>query len=198
VQGTINVFSDDTIGMQSIVEYLYSLGHQRIAYVASNLNFGFAARRYQGYCQGMKKCGLKVDDTLVFEGTYKEKPDEFFASIKKILSGRLGVTAICTSSDFQAQAAMHIIQHLGKMVPEDISITGYGALELGNYTFPTLTTIKQPFEEMGMTAAGNLIKAIRGDKFESTVQIPTELLIRNSSRPAKFLTLKNQNQVKSE
>jgi LacI family transcriptional regulator len=191
MQGTNNVFSDDTIGMQSVVEHLYSLGHQRIAHIANDLHLGFAARRYQGYCRGMKKCGLKVDDALLFEGIYKEKPDEFFAFVKKTLSGRLGATAICTSSDFQAQAAMHIVQYLGKKVPEDISITGYGALELCNYTFPTLTTIKQPFEEMGMAAAENLIKAISGEQFESTVQIPTELLIRNSSGPAKIPTNKH-------
>ncbi len=198
IHGTINVFSDDTIGMQSMVEHLHSLGHQRIAHISHGLHLGFAARRYQGYCRGMKKCGLKVDDAFLFEGIYKEKPDEFFAFVNKILSGRLGATAICTCSDFQAQAAMHIVQHQGKMVPEDISITGYGALELCNYTFPTLTTIKQPFEEMGIAAAGNLIKAIRGEKFESIIQIPTELLIRNSTGPAKFLTIKNRNLVKSE
>jgi DNA-binding LacI/PurR family transcriptional regulator len=190
-QGTINVFSDDTIGMQSVVEHLYSLGHQRIAHISNGLHSGFAARRYQGYCRGMKKCGLKVDDALLFEGIYKEKPDDFLAFVKKTLSGRLGATAICTSSDFQAQAAIHIIQHLGKKVPEDISITGYGALELSNYTFPNLTTIKQPFEKMGMTAANELIKAIRGESFESTVQIPTELMIKNSTGPAKFPTNKN-------
>ncbi len=198
MQGTINVFSDDTIGMQSIVEHLHSLGHQRIAHIANDLHLGFAARRYQGYRLGMKKCGLTCDDALLFEGTYKGNPGEFLAFVKKTLSGRFGATAICTSSDFQAQAAIHIIQHLGKRVPEDISITGYGALELCNYTFPTLTTIKQPFEAMGIAAASNLIKTIRGEKFESTIQIPTELLISNSTGPAKLLNLKNRNQVKSE
>jgi DNA-binding LacI/PurR family transcriptional regulator len=198
MQGTINVFSDDIIGMQSVVEHLYSLGHQRIAHISNGLHLGFAARRYHGYCLGMKKCGLQIDDALLFEGIYKKKTDEFLAFFKKILSDKLGVTAVCTCSDFQAQAAMYIIQHLGKSVPEDISVTGYGALESCNYTFPPLTTIKQPFEKMGMAAANELIKAIRGESFESTVQIPTELVIKNSTGPAKLLNLKNRNQVKSE
>jgi DNA-binding LacI/PurR family transcriptional regulator len=51
---------------------------------------------------------------------------------------------------------------------------------------------------MGMAAANELIKAIRGESFESTVQIPTELVIKNSTGPAKLLNLKNRNQVKSE
>jgi LacI family transcriptional regulator len=186
--GTVNVFSDDAIGMQSMVEHLASLGHRRIAHISNGLNFGFAARRYQGYCQGMENCGLKVDDSLLFEGIYKEKPDEFLAFVKKTLSVRQGVTAICTCSDFQALAALNIVQALGKRVPEDISITGYGALELSNNTFPTLTTVKQPFEEMGMAAADNLIKAIRGEKFESTMQVPTELVIRDSSGTARGTT----------
>lgn len=183
--GIVNVFSDDTIGMQTIVEHLHSLGHKRIAHISNSLKIGAAARRYQGFCQGMKKCGLAVDDTLLFEGLYEEKTEEFYAFIKRIVSGKSGVTAICSWSDYQALSAMNIVQALGKKVSEDISITGYGDLLFCRNSFPTLTTVKQPFEKMGMAVADNLIKAIQGDQFESIIQVPTELVINKSSGIAK-------------
>jgi LacI family transcriptional regulator len=198
IHGTINVVSDDTIGMQSVVEHLHSLGHQRIAHIANGLHLGFAARRYQGYCQGMKKCGLAVDDALVLEGLYETSPEEFHAFIQKIVSGEILATAITVSTDFQALTAMNILQSSGKKVPDDISIAGYGDMLFSQSSFPALTTVKQPFEKMGMTAANELIKAIRNESFESTIEVPTELVIRNSTGPAKFSTLKNRNQVKSE
>jgi LacI family transcriptional regulator len=183
--GTVNVFSDDAAGMQSMVEHLHSLGHKRIAHIANGLNLGFAARRYQGFCQGMKKCCLTHDNSLLFEGLYETKQKEFHAFVKKIVSGRLSATAICHSTDFQALTAMNIVQSLGKRVPADISVTGYGDMLFCLSSFPNLTTVKQPFEKMGMAAANNLIKAIQGNQFESTVQVPTELVIRDSSGPAK-------------
>ncbi len=183
--GTVNVFSDDAAGMQSMVEHLHSLGHKRIAHIANGLNLGFAARRYHGFCQGMKKCGLVHDNSLLFEGTYEVKQNEFHAFIKRIVSGKLSATAICHSTDFQALTTMNIIQALGKRVPDDISITGYGDMSFCQNSFPSLTTVKQPFEKMGMAAADELIKAIRGENFESTVQVPTELVIRDSGGKAK-------------
>ena len=198
IHGTINVFSDDTIGMQSAVEHLHSLGHQRIAHIANGLHLGFAARRCQGFRQGMKKCGLAVDDALFFEGLYETCPEEFQAFIQKIVSGGILATAITASTDFQALTAMNILQSSGKKVPDDVSITGYGDMLFSQSSFPALTTVKQPFEKMGMAAANELVKAIRGETFESTVQIPTELVINNSTGPAKSLTLKNRNLVKSE
>lgn len=183
--GIINVFSNDTIGMQTMVSHLYSLGHKRIAYISSGLNLGFAARRYQGYCQGMKMCGLEVDDTLRFEAAYGKAPELFYMFIKKIVSGRHCATAICADSDVRAQTAMNMVQSLNKKIPEDISIAGYAYLQLCNDSFPTLTTVKQPFEKMGMAAADNLIKAIQIRQFESTIQIPTELVIQKSSGSAK-------------
>ena len=179
--GTVNVFSDDIIGMQTIVEHLHSLGHKRIVHIANNLNSGYAGRRYQGFCQGMKKCGLALDDTLLFEGLYETNTKEYCAFMKKIASGKLLATALCTTSDFQSLNAMNMIQSLGKRVPEDFSIVGYADMVFCRSSFPALTTVKQPFEKMGMAAADNLIKAIRGEQFESTIQVPTELVIRNSS-----------------
>ena len=189
--GTVNVFSDDIAGMQTIVEHLHSLGHKRIAHIAINLNLGYAARRYQGYCQGMKKCGLALDDTLLFEGQYETKTEEYCAFMKKIASGKLLATALCTSSDYQSLHSMSMIQSLGKRVPEDFSIVGYADMVFCRSSFPALTTVKQPFEKMGMAAADNLIKAIRGEQFESTIQVPTELVIRNSSGLAR-VTAKKQ------
>ncbi|MFA6294572.1 MAG: LacI family DNA-binding transcriptional regulator [Victivallales bacterium] len=186
--GTVNVFSDDNLGMLSMVEHLHSLGHKRIAHISNGLNLGFAARRYHGFCQGMKKCGLALDDSLLFEGLYETKQKEFHAFVKKIVSGRLSATAICHSTDFQALTTMNIVQSLGKRVPDDISITGYGDMSFCQNSFPSLTTVKQPFEKMGMAAADELIKVIKGEKFEPTVQVPTELVIRDSGGLVRVTT----------
>ncbi len=179
--GTVNVFSDDKAGMASMVEYLYSLGHRQIAHISNVLSPGYSVRRYQGFCQGLKRHGIVIDNSLFFEGVLQTHPEEFNAFIQKIVSGELQATAITASTDFHALTAMTMIQALGKKVPNDISITGYADMSFCQSSFPTLTTVRQSFEKMGIAVADELIKAIRGEKFESNIQVPSELVIRDSS-----------------
>ena len=183
--GTVNVFSDDKAGMESMVDYMHSLGHRQIAHISNGLNFGYSVSRYQGFCQGLKTHGIAIDDSLFFEGILQSHLSEFKAFIQKIVSGELQATAITADTDFHALTAMTMIQALGKKVPEDISITGYADMSFCQNSFPALTTVRQPFEKMGIAVADELIKVIRGEKFESSIQVPTELVIRDSTGKAR-------------
>ena len=168
-----------------MVEYMHSLGHRQIAHISNGLNFGYSVRRYQGFCQGLKTHGIAIDDSLFFEGILQSHLSEFKAFIQKIVSGELQATAITADTDFHALTAMTMIQALGKKVPEDISITGYADMSFCQNSFPALTTVRQPFEKMGIAVADELIKVIRGEKFESSIQVPTELVIRDSTGKAR-------------
>ena len=53
---------DNRRAAQMIVEHFVSKGHKRIAYVGGELELNANARdRYQGYLDGMKEAGLRVD-----------------------------------------------------------------------------------------------------------------------------------------
>jgi LacI family transcriptional regulator len=180
--GAVNVFSDDIFGMESVVEHLHRLGHRRIAHVTNGLDLGYCARRYQGFRQGLQKCGLAFDESLLFEGYYEVRPHDFVAFVVRIASERLA-TAICVASDFEALTVMGILQSHGIRVPEEISVTGFADMGFCKSCYPALTTVRQPYEEMGAAAAGELVKAIRGERFQARVDIPTELVARDSSGP---------------
>ncbi|MCX6970701.1 MAG: LacI family DNA-binding transcriptional regulator [Verrucomicrobia bacterium] len=178
--GVVNVFSDDILGMESVVEHLHGLGHRRIAHVSNGLDLGYGARRYQGFLQGMEKYGLVFDESLLFSGYYEVRPHDFVAFVDRIASGRLA-TAICVATDFEALTVMSILQSRGVKVPEEISVTGFADMGFCKNCYPALTTVRQPFEEMGAAAAAELIKVIRGQPFQARVEVPTELVVRDSS-----------------
>jgi LacI family transcriptional regulator len=72
----------------------------------------------------------------------------------------------------------------GLRVPEDISVVGFDDIQSAAFHNPSLTTIRQPLNQMGIEAARILLQRIRGtEAFEDTVPIQPELVIRESTCP---------------
>ena len=52
--------------MENVVDYLVRLGHRKIAYVTMNYDEQTTVRdRYEGYCIGLEKNGIKIEEDLV-------------------------------------------------------------------------------------------------------------------------------------
>jgi LacI family transcriptional regulator len=72
----------------------------------------------------------------------------------------------------------------GLRVPEDVSVVGFDDVLAAAYYNPSLTTIRQPLQQMGIVAARILLQRIRGQvDFPTSVPILPELVIRESTCP---------------
>ncbi len=58
------------------------------------------------------------------------------------------ITAVFAMSDIMALGAIRALQDHGLRVPQDISVTGYDGIALGQYSVPRLTTIRQNKEQL--------------------------------------------------
>jgi DNA-binding LacI/PurR family transcriptional regulator len=107
--------------------------------------------------------------------------EEGFQLGKELLSLKDFPSAIFVTSDITATGVMQAIYEERLRVPEDISIVGFDDA-LAMYTAPPLTTVAQPFEEMGEVAINLIIDRLRDKNIESQrrVILKPELVIRNS------------------
>lgn len=71
-------------------------------------------------------------------------------------------SAVFTISDTMAIAAIKALEDNGRRVPEDCSVIAIDGLPVSEYTIPTLTTMVQPAEEMGMESVSILLKMLEG------------------------------------
>jgi len=69
------------------------------------------------------------------------------------------------------------------VVPRDVSVVGFDDVEGAAHFIPPLTTVRQPFAELGRRCMALLLDAFAGVTPEST-QIPPILVVRSSSGPA--------------
>jgi LacI family transcriptional regulator len=66
-------------------------------------------------------------------------------------------------------------------LPRDVSVIGYDDIELAGYTFPPLTTVRQPAAEIGATAANAIIDHLDNDvPLPNAVALKPELIVRAS------------------
>jgi LacI family transcriptional regulator len=74
-------------------------------------------------------------------------------------------------------------------VPEDVSIIGFDDVPLSQLTWPELTTVRQPREELARAALPLLMRQIKGETNRpEIVSLKPQLIIRQSTAPAPKLS----------
>ncbi|MFC5774960.1 LacI family DNA-binding transcriptional regulator [Ectobacillus antri] len=176
------VFSDNRLGSKMAVDYLYSLGHTKIAHIAGHEKTFAGQQRLQGYLESMKTLSLDVVEDYVVDGDYFSHEGGYLA-MKQLLALESPPTAIYAASDSLAIGAIEAIRDHGFDVPKDFSMIGYDDIALARYMNPKLTTIRQNTHEIGQKAAELLLKQINTkEKLIEQVKIPVELIVRESCR----------------
>lgn len=171
---TVSISLDNPKGSEMGVDFLIEKGKRRIAYIQGQEFLQLYRDRFEGYKRALEKNGIPYDESLFWSG-YKD--GEFCASdvVKEKLSGGINVDAIFCSSDNLATTTMHALYEMGYKIPDDIALVGYDNVPISQLLIPRLTSIGQPFKEMGRKAVDVLIDMIEGkerDKNESLVFDP--------------------------
>jgi LacI family transcriptional regulator len=92
-----------------------------------------------------------------------------------------------------AIGAIRALKDHGLRVPEDVSVAGFDDVLTAAYHNPSLTTIRQPLQQMGIVAARILLQRIRGQvDFPTSVAILPELVIRESTCPPNPKRIRNK------
>ncbi len=142
---------------------------------------GCAREREAGYRAALAQYGLPVDETLIQEGNFFQS--DGYAAGEALLRLPTPPTAIFASNDVMAFGVMEIVRERGFKIPDDVSIVGFDDIPQAAYVHPSLTTVRQPLEEMGRAAARNLLTLIEdSDYAPQRVELPVELIVRESCR----------------
>jgi DNA-binding LacI/PurR family transcriptional regulator len=171
---------DGAAGIVQAVNYLYDLGHRRIAIIAwpeSSLTGGI---RLSGYFEGMHARGIEPDPLWIARGEHSAAFGRQAAAAFLSLEASRRPTAIIAISDLMATGAMLEIQDRGLEIPRDLSVIGFDDVPMSQYLRPSLTTLRQPIWEIGQLAIEHLLKQINGERFSEKKLLPPELIIRDS------------------
>jgi LacI family transcriptional regulator len=111
--------------------------------------------------------------------------EEGTLSIQKLLQNEVAPDGIFCANDTTALSVIIHLKEKGIKVPEDIAIVGFSNEPFSEVVTPSISTVKQPGFMIGQKAAQLLIQQILHNNENSeykTIVMPTELIIRESSR----------------
>lgn len=142
--------------MQEVVARLVSMGHRRITLISGQLAASDRAQqRQRGFCAGMAAQGL--DGSQWLEVPFVETAVQ---EIHALLEHTPRPTALVCSNDLIAIRSLRAAHLAGLRVPQDISITGFDGIALGEDLTPMLSTVTQPNTNIGRCAVELLVKAL--------------------------------------
>ena len=161
--GKTAIVSDNAKSMEEIVDYLYGLGHRRIAMIHGE--DGEVTRlRLAGFRRACRKYGIELPEEYVIPARFREPKDSGQAT-RRLLAMEQRPTCILYPDDISYLGGLTEIESQGLSVPNDISCFGYDGIRLSGLLRPSLATYHQGAQEIGRRAAEELISAIEDPKY---------------------------------
>jgi len=183
-------------GAMLAVRTLLKLGHERIAMAITQEQAASIHERIEGYRQALWEADLSYRESHLFRVCDAGSSDSgtFGArELRRVLAEPDPPTAVFAVNDMLALHLLEASKELGVDVPGKLSIIGFDWLMRWQPSGGHLSTVAQPFEEIGRAAAQRLLEIARSTVrptarhilLEASVVLKDTTAARNESAPTK-------------
>lgn len=178
--GGSSVLVDEREGIREILEYLYSLGHRRIAMVSPFFEeiypYCIGGERCKGFLENALRLGIQPvtvrihfrqfhqDSWLGADFDLHDGSDPFYVEGTGFSDElfRHGVSAVVCYDDFVMEL-LYKAHKFGIAIPKELSVVAYNDLPFLKRTIPPTSSFRIPAEEMGTLAARILVEKLQGN-----------------------------------
>ncbi|MFE4758179.1 LacI family DNA-binding transcriptional regulator [Streptomyces mirabilis] len=169
-------------GGMAATEHLLKLGHRRIAMIEGRHDALCNTARLHGYQAALTGAGVTPDPCLIKRGAFRFEPA--YAAAVELFALDEPPTAVFCGNDLEAFGVIEAARVHGLRVPDDVSVVGFDDTAAAATSAPPLTTVRQPFAEIGRTALRSLLRLAAGQPLDShRMELATQLVVRASTAP---------------
>jgi DNA-binding LacI/PurR family transcriptional regulator len=167
---------DQIAGARLATRHLIELGHTEIMHISGPQDWIEAEARMQGYLEEITEAELRVRAPILGDWSAHFG---YYAGLE-LLRFR-DFTAVFAGNDQMALGFIHACRDMGLDVPGDISVVGFDDIPEAAHFYPTLTTVRQNFAEVGRRAISHLLAELQGQGELAHESIEPELIVRGST-----------------
>jgi LacI family transcriptional regulator len=186
-RGQCSVSVDDVLGGDLAVSHLLTVGHEDIAYISGPRAIRQVADRYEGALRAYERAGRTAEELRMIDvGSLNVAAGQKAGAEIADLAAAERPTAVFCCNDLIALGVLQEMTRNRIRVPEDISIIGYDDIDFAAAAAVPLTSVRQPRQQLGHTAARLLLDEAADDDTHQHRQVifEPELVVRQSSAPA--------------
>ncbi len=181
------VLADYKMGMEQAVGHLAGLGHREIGYVGGGIEESGTKSRLQAFLRALQTQGLAARREHFVHAPWEA--EAMVAALQtQFAAMKAPPTAFVAATDAAALLVLRAARSCGWQVPRDLSVVGFGNLQMSSLSDPPLTTVRQPFNEMGALATRQLLDRVEVANEDANASavlggalVPTFLVVRQST-----------------
>lgn len=148
---------DQRLGSELATRHLTAAGHRRITMLSGSADWFDAQARVAGFHAELAASGIDPEAVVVGDWTAEYGYD--YARL--LLTGDLPDAVVC-GNDSMAMGMLAAFRESGVRVPDDVAVVGFDDIEGAAWTAPPLTTVHQPFSDLGVLTIETLVAAVDG------------------------------------
>lgn len=166
-------------GARAVAHHFVERAYKKILFISGPRRNADAQDRYAGFRLGLIESGYSEANIVFAQGEYT--PESGYRCAKQCLPNS-GIEAVFASSDQEALGVLTYCASNRIQVPTDVAVAGYDDQEYAAYTWPTLTTVKQPMWEIGKQAVEQLVRLREGGEMPNNdIILAPKLVVREST-----------------
>lgn len=171
---------DNRGGAAALGRAVVERGHRVVGVVSGPPSLTVTLDRLAGFAGALAETGVDLPEERIVATDFSR--DGGAAGMRELLARAPELTAVFALNDVTAVGAMAALHEAGREVPDDVSLVGFDDIPLARDLQPALTTARVPMSELGARA---LALALDVTEETRTVQLPVELVLRDSLGPAR-------------
>ncbi|MCL8025468.1 LacI family DNA-binding transcriptional regulator [Nocardioides bruguierae] len=178
-----SVAVDDVLGGRVAMEHLLDRGHRRVAFIGGPADLGQVRDRLAGARTAWAEAGLNPEDLVLLSTADLTVADgrEAGQRLAGMSSSRRPTAAFCVN-DLIALGLLQQVIASGLRCPADLAILGYDDVEYAAAAAVPLSSVRQPRQQLGRTAAELVLEeAAGGEHTHQRVLFTPELVARAST-----------------
>ncbi len=169
--------ANDT-GAALAVDHLIARGAHLIGMVTGPVDVPASRARISGFHRSMARHGHGRGP--IATGNFTQESGE--AAMRKLLAENPALDGVFVANDLMALGALIALREEGRRVPDDIRVVGFDDSSAAVAAQPSLTTIRQPLEDMAAEAARLLLARVDDPALRvATVIYEPTLVVRQST-----------------
>lgn len=178
VPGIANIRINYISGIRQAVQHLAAFRHVRIAFIAGPQELKSAVARRDAFKLAMNEIGLSPD--LVVVGNHRMEGG--MRAFSELHSLKDRPTAVICSNDMTAIGVMRQAYEQNIKIPDELSVVGFDAIHLSEFTIPPLTTVEMSQHQLAKTAFQALLNEVEDPAKEPRqYELITNLVLRRST-----------------
>lgn len=183
--GVTNIILNHQRAAEPALGHLHRLGHRKVAFMRGQEFSSDSASRWRATLQVARSLDIPVPEELTIRlDRDLQSPELGYPGVQQLLMRRKDFTAVVCFNDISAIGCIRALHDAGLRVPTDVSVLGFDDIQSASYSVPSLTTIRQPLQQMGALAAEVLLKKLANKRQPDMLKVDPELKERESTAAA--------------